>query len=265
MNERGFTIAELLVSITLGGLAMGVLYSAVSNQSHLTRYQVGSADVAENVRGALEMVERELRMAGYGMEGVPAAALAAVQLLDDPSADLAIEVRANFGNVKGTGSASANSTLIDIEQKNPFPAFVSGQRVAIESGLRGLAEVRTIAAVDSEAGTLTVDAPLTIAYEPGSPVNQIEAVRYRLVDGILFRNQDPAAEQINAMALNYLDGAGTDLPDPASDDLRGVRIDLQAQRPADVNGLAPQARFSTETFLRNLCIQARLRDPAECP
>ena len=59
MNRRGFTVIELLASIGVAAIALVILASAVRSQGQTAMYQTGSADMQQNVRGALEMFRRD--------------------------------------------------------------------------------------------------------------------------------------------------------------------------------------------------------------
>ncbi|MBW3570281.1 MAG: prepilin-type N-terminal cleavage/methylation domain-containing protein [Gemmatimonadetes bacterium] len=61
LGRRGFTLAELLISLVLGALIIGVVLQFVTGQTRLTAMQSGREEVQQNARGALEMVASDLR------------------------------------------------------------------------------------------------------------------------------------------------------------------------------------------------------------
>lgn len=62
MNDRGgFTLAELMISLVLGALIIGVVLNFVTGQTRLTTLQSGREEVQQNARGALEVVASDLR------------------------------------------------------------------------------------------------------------------------------------------------------------------------------------------------------------
>ena len=69
MNNRsthnGFTLVELLIVLAISGLIMTGIYSAFKSQqnSYLAQEQV--AEVQQNLRAALYIMTKEIRMAGY--------------------------------------------------------------------------------------------------------------------------------------------------------------------------------------------------------
>ena len=66
---NGFTLIEILVAITIAGIVMAGIYSSYYSQqkSHIAQEQV--AGMQQNLRAAMQFMERELRMAGYDPTG----------------------------------------------------------------------------------------------------------------------------------------------------------------------------------------------------
>jgi prepilin-type N-terminal cleavage/methylation domain-containing protein len=254
MNRRGFTVIEMLASIALAAITLVILASAARSQGRSTLFQMGSADMQQNVRGALDLFVREVRMAGYGMAAVPTEDMAPVEVIasGDP---YAVRLRGNYGNVHSQGSGSASQVTLD-PAAAPFPMFTAGKDLAIFSELLGVAEVRTITAYDAGTGVIALSADLEQTYEVGSPVNQLDAVLYRLdAQGILWRNNDPTADQLNVLQLSYVLKDGALVADPAAnlDTLRAATVRMRAEKE-ERDGLLPQAEFSTEVRIRNLGI-----------
>ena len=254
-NRRGFTLIELMVSIGIAASVLGMLASAVSSQGRSAIFQMGAADMQQNVRGALDLFEREVRMAGFGLSAVPTAVLAPVEV-KAPGGDLyLLDLRGNYRNVKSRGSA-ANSTITLDATAKPWPTFTVGEQVAIESPILGVAEVRTIGAYSIVAGTVTLNTPLANAYDAGSAVNQIDTLVYRLdTNGVLWRNTDAVADQINLLALTYVLDDGTAVPNPSADldTLRSATVQMRSARPPH-DGLTAQSQLGTEIRMRNLGI-----------
>jgi prepilin-type N-terminal cleavage/methylation domain-containing protein len=61
LGRGGFTLAELMISLVLGGLIIGVVLQFVTGQTRLTAMQSGREEVQQNARGALEVVASDLR------------------------------------------------------------------------------------------------------------------------------------------------------------------------------------------------------------
>ncbi len=269
MNRRGFTLMELLAAISVASIALVILASAVRSQGASAVFQLGSADMQQNVRGALDLFRREVRMAGYGMSSVPSAVLPILSVPAPGAGELyRVNLYGNYGFVRSrvsTAGAAGNAATVPLERfsvaaclpGDPPKTFMINERVAIESSLRGVAEVYTIAGYDAVNCTITVS-PNVVAggYEYGSPVNEVRQLSYML-DGnnVLTREGVVVADQIDTMQLAYILKDGTSVADPSASlaDLRSASISLKSEM-AEHQGMTPQAELQTEVRIRNLDI-----------
>ncbi|MFC1533001.1 PilW family protein [Thermodesulfobacteriota bacterium] len=64
-NQKGFTISELLVAMTIGGIVMVTAYSMYMSQTRSSKITEEVSGLQQNLRAAMYHIERELRMAGY--------------------------------------------------------------------------------------------------------------------------------------------------------------------------------------------------------
>jgi type IV pilus assembly protein PilW len=64
INERGYTILELLVAIAISGVFMGAIYSTYISQQRSTLGHEQVSAMQRNLRSALYYMEKEIRMAG---------------------------------------------------------------------------------------------------------------------------------------------------------------------------------------------------------
>jgi len=69
LNKQGFTLVELLVAMAISGVVMAGIYTAYSSQqkSYVTQEQI--AAMQQNLRAAMYVMQREIRMAGYDPTG----------------------------------------------------------------------------------------------------------------------------------------------------------------------------------------------------
>jgi type IV pilus assembly protein PilW len=68
-KTSGFTVVETLLALTIGGLITGSLIQLCITQPQLSEAQDTRRDMVQNARVALEVMTRELRMAGYNPTG----------------------------------------------------------------------------------------------------------------------------------------------------------------------------------------------------
>lgn len=64
-NEGGFTIVELLVGSAISLIVLGITFSMFNVQRKIFSVQEQRSEMQQNVRAAMDMMVREIRMAGY--------------------------------------------------------------------------------------------------------------------------------------------------------------------------------------------------------
>ncbi len=64
-NQKGFTLIEVMISLLISGIVMISIYSVFQSQqdSYVAQDQV--AEMQQNIRAGVDMMLREIRMAGY--------------------------------------------------------------------------------------------------------------------------------------------------------------------------------------------------------
>src|SRR5665647_2315671 len=68
-NSYGFTLVEIMIALAISGIIMSAIYSAYVAQQRTYLAQEQVAEMQQNIRAALDMMEREIRMAGYDPTG----------------------------------------------------------------------------------------------------------------------------------------------------------------------------------------------------
>ena len=69
-KERGFTLVELLIAMTIGLIMLTALSSTFFMQRKIYDVQDQVVEMVQNARAAMDMITREIRMAGYDPTGV---------------------------------------------------------------------------------------------------------------------------------------------------------------------------------------------------
>ena len=64
-SDRGITLIELMVAMGVASIVLMAIYSAYNTQTLINRTQTVVLNMQQNLRGALYLLEREIRMAGY--------------------------------------------------------------------------------------------------------------------------------------------------------------------------------------------------------
>lgn len=69
INNRGFTLAELLIGLFVSAIVMTTILSAYYSQNKSYAVQEQVAAMMQNLRAAMDIMIREIRMAGYDPTG----------------------------------------------------------------------------------------------------------------------------------------------------------------------------------------------------
>ncbi len=252
-DERGFTIAELLMAAFIGLLVLGASWGAVAVQGRSAAQQTGLADAQATGRGAGTIILQDLRMAGFGMLGVsPDEDLSPIEY-DESGGVTTLTLRGAFNNVQTTLKAGAVPGASTITVNPPADgSFVTGENLLIDSGLDS--EVKVITSVSTVSGDLTIglDSALDHQYPVGPNVIQLEDLIYTWDGALLLRNGQVLADNATGFDLQFVDQDGTVSVAPG-DDLRSVILDVVAADPAPLPGSPPaKSTVSTEVNVRNL-------------
>lgn len=81
-KEHGFTMVELLVAMAMAGIVIGAIYSTYKSQQDSYVAQTHVVEMQQNLRAALYVIGRDIRMAGFNPAGIFDLA-GFVQSLDD--------------------------------------------------------------------------------------------------------------------------------------------------------------------------------------
>ncbi len=65
IHYSGFTLVELMLTMVISGIVVAAIYSAYISQQRTYLAQEQVAEMQQNIRAAIDMMAREIRMAGY--------------------------------------------------------------------------------------------------------------------------------------------------------------------------------------------------------
>ncbi|MBU1140797.1 MAG: prepilin-type N-terminal cleavage/methylation domain-containing protein, partial [Proteobacteria bacterium] len=64
-NNRGFTLVELMITLVIVGIISAAMYTAFTTQLQSYTAQDQVAEMQQNIRAAMDIMTREIRMAGF--------------------------------------------------------------------------------------------------------------------------------------------------------------------------------------------------------
>ena len=113
ISDQGFTITELLVAMAISGIVMTGIYSAYYSQqkSYITQEQV--AAMQQNLRAAMYIMQREIRMAGCDPTG---SAGASIQTPNANSITFTLDITGG----ESDGKDNDNDGSVDEADENRF-------------------------------------------------------------------------------------------------------------------------------------------------
>ncbi len=192
--DQGFTLVELMIALVISGIISAALYSTYLVQQRSYIAQEAVAEMQQNIRGAMVIMGRDIRMAGYH------------------------QASGIFGFVIGTtpfdNGGGINTNVTGDNTNIAFTADLDGDGIVDRAAQDANGDGRTDMA-DMEQ----------IAYR----LNGLKLQRYSTTSGAIA--WETISEDIERIEFQYLDGLGAVTAIPAN--VRAVRVSIlaRASRP----------------------------------
>jgi len=247
----GYTLVEMAISVVITAVILGTAISPVLNAERSWNRSQESLDITQNTRAALEMMVRDLRMAGSGVGGtsvttggVPGNRMHVLEpgpALGNPDT---LHILASLDGVRSFISVSmpSASSILRVDDES---AFKAGDLIVVSG--RSRADLFEVTSVNSQPKQLVLassspynriqDHDLWPAggYPVGSRVSRVERVSYwvdeengvtRLYRRVNSEAPVPIACGVDDLAVRYIlqDGSTTDSPDDP-DLIRSVELE----------------------------------------
>jgi prepilin-type N-terminal cleavage/methylation domain-containing protein len=208
-SDRGFTLVELVVALFIFSFVSLGAFSVLSSTQQMAVMNDQTVQVQRNVRLAMDLIARDVRMTGYG----------------NPAAGSVAGCAQHLNATDQTGGADTGSdqiAVVTVDQQvgTLNPAFTAGNTITVSgltAGTVGVNDVVTLdgafsATVTGVAGTVltlnqTIQSPA--AFPAGTAVLRLTCVTYT-VTGIgasppfqLLRNGVAIVDGIDSLQLAY--------------------------------------------------------------
>lgn len=182
----GFTLIELMIALAISGIVMGSIYSAYLAQQRTYLAQEQVVEMQQNIRAAMDIMVRQIRMAGYDPSGAAAAGFTTAQVRQIGFTQ----------DINGNGDTSDSGEMIDFGfSAAAVPSL--GRRTGGSGGYQSIAE--NIQAIEF----LYLDADGTVA-------RTLDDIRFVQVS-ILARASRPDPSFTNTMTYTPASGTAWDL------------------------------------------------------
>ena len=254
--QNGFSIVEVLIAVSILSLVLSGLYNVFYSQYRSFEAQRDVLVTQRDIRASLSLLERDVRMAGFGVPrgSNPVAALQDGIVGDATAPDT---IRINFSPgpfTLLTSSTVASPGVNNIIQVDSVTAFQVGDTInIINNSDNNLIGTYVINAIDTGNVTLSLDAdPSGAGINVGDfVVRDFRTITYstainagtgrrelRRGDGVV---QSIIIDGIVNFQLSYILDDDSEVTSPADlSDIRRIRIDLIAQTTKEAAQLGAQ-------------------------
>ena len=254
--QNGFSIVEVLITVSILSLVLSGLYNVFYSQYRSFEAQRDVLVTQRDIRASLSLIERDVRMAGFG---VPRGSnpVAALQdgIVGDATAPDTISINFSPGPFTYLTSSAVTSPGVDnIVQVDSVGAFQVGNTInIINNSDNNLIGTYVVTAVDTGNVTLSLDAdPSGAGIDVGDfVVRDFKTITYstaidagtgrrelRRGDGVV---QSIIIDGIVNFQLSYILDDDSEVTSPADlSDIRRIRIDLIAETTKEAAQLGAQ-------------------------
>lgn len=115
-NKNGFSLIELMIAMAIFSVVIAAIYGVYISTNKTITTQNAVAGVQQNTRSALEVMVRDIRMAGYNIENLGLAKDEGIEISDD---NARITIRADMPAFKQVTYERAGDELRRIRTNDP--------------------------------------------------------------------------------------------------------------------------------------------------
>ncbi|HNR94334.1 MAG TPA: prepilin-type N-terminal cleavage/methylation domain-containing protein [Kiritimatiellia bacterium] len=207
---KGFTLVEVIVACALSLILVTVMIAAAVNYQRIFKTQNSINDMTQNVRAAMDLVARDMRTAGYGLDDSASANMvnwitwvsgfnANPLVVDGGSGPDTVYIAGAFTEPIGylTADVPIGGTVLvldgggsQVNMTDKKVIFVGRLETARVIGLAG--NTLTISTHPSSA------AGLSYSYSAGAPVEVVSLLTYQVVDNPSLYPYGPHLQRIDS-------------------------------------------------------------------
>ena len=184
LHQRGLTLIELMVALAIAFIVIGAVYQAFTSQQRTYTIQDQVAEAQQNARVAMNILMRDLRMAGFGRPEVDPTIRGetyshSIEVATDPDNEDSniITLVGCFGSPKGylTRTADEGETQIAVRSTGNELSEIFDPGGSNYIFIGGIERLRVMDAPGSEQGILMLDGPLVKRYPTGVLSGSVES------------------------------------------------------------------------------------------
>ena len=202
-NERGFSIVELVISLAITLVLLGVAIKMFNVQQDAYNSQEQVTDLHQNIRTSMDAVSREVRMAGcmvVGTSTIKTSGTSTITFLGDVDGDIVTNLTTN-------AVAGATTIFVSLTPDSNY-SIANTDYIYVSDGNHTEVVPSNSSATHlvGEPDPIYLSTGLLYSYTAGSAtVRTVERVTFSLDTANLRidRNSQPLAENIEAMSFTY--------------------------------------------------------------
>jgi len=202
-NEHGFSIVELVISLAITLVLLGVAIKMFNVQQDAYNSQEQVTDLHQNIRTSMDAVSREIRMAGcmvVGTSTIKTSGPSTITFLGDVDGDIVTNLATN-------AVAGATTIYVSLTPDSEY-SIASTDSIYISDGNHTEVVPANSSAshLIGEPDPIYLSTGLLYSYTAGSAtVRTVERVTFSLDTANLRidRDSQPLAENIEAMSFTY--------------------------------------------------------------
>ena len=254
-EQRGVSIVELMIGVTVATAIVAAGYSVMTGTDRAAQVNDQTAEMQQNARVAMELLTRDLKLAGFGMNGTVGACANAIVPADnntagaDTAADslsvVAPTSLSTLANPAAGGALSITLQAGSVAAMTPS-GFGNGATISI-----GGVSTTTVANIVGDTLTLGSSLGQSVVFPAGTQVFWITCITYAISTNAatcagtapcLLRGGVPLAEGIEDLQIAYAcDGcAGT---------ADGVIDDQNASGTFDTSDFVSNSTWTTGSMI----------------
>jgi type IV pilus assembly protein PilW len=184
LGERGFTLVELMIGLVVAMVVVGAGYTIMTSTEKASTVNDQTAQMQQNARIAMELVSRDIQLAGFGFNGAVGDCTNALMPLDNNPAgadtgpdSLRVVVPTTLGTLNGPASGPTTTLALTAGSIAPFaPDFAVNAIVSVNG-----AASATVSAISGD--TLTLANPGIIGpalFPAGATVYWLRCMTYAI-------------------------------------------------------------------------------------
>ncbi len=192
-QNKGFTLIEIMVAVAIAATVTAAAFTILTTTSKAVRANEQVVDTQQNVRIAIELLSRDIKMAGFGNPGV-AIGNCTYPIMPVDNTATGVDngpdsVQLLVPTTKSTGTAPwqlQNATTPNGAAQITLKAgavadmvtsgLANGAYISINGALTG-----QVTAVSASTDTITVAVPAPVWFPANAPVYLLQCIRYQVV------------------------------------------------------------------------------------